>query len=157
MKLGFRALIVDDDPDASEYLRFRLSRQLQDLEIEVRHAPDVSGEFDIYFVDNDFDGCRLASQLVRQIRDRQRESLIFAFSANLDADTLKQLINVGCDGVCEKHDQRELERFLETVQRRLTAYDAASRKTDETGLCGTLRSITDLIREWNRRLENSVS
>jgi DNA-binding NtrC family response regulator len=158
MSMLTSALIVDDDPDASEYLRYRLARRLDGIVIEVRHQPDVSGQFNLYFIDNDFDGCRLAAKLVRQIRTRQPGSLIFAFSAHLDADTLKQLINAGCDGVCEKHRQDELERFLDIVQSSVSKHHSSGRgKPDDSGLCGTIRSITELIREWNRRLESNGS
>ncbi|MEM1070513.1 MAG: hypothetical protein AAGG48_21195 [Planctomycetota bacterium] len=154
--MNTKALIVDDDLDASEYLRYRLSKELDWMDVDVRQEPDVSGEYGIYFVDNDFHGRRIGTRLVRQIRSSQPESLIFAFSASLDAKTLKQLINAGCDGVCEKQDPGELTQFLSVVRNRLRRQrTSTSRMTYESGLCGTIRSITELLREWNRRLESN--
>lgn len=158
MNKSTKILILDDDTDASELMRYRLNKSLDAIEIEVRSTPDASGEFDVYFVDNDFDGCRLGPQLTRQIRGNQPESLIFAFSANLDSDTLKHLMNVGCDGVCEKHDPDELQSFLSIVGSRIQERRfRSSRNADESGFLATVRSITELIREWNRRLENNIA
>ena len=89
-------LIVDDDLDAAEFLKFRLRQLNPDIGVEIRLQPDASGDFDMYFLDNDFAGMRLAAELAAAARRQRGDALIVAFSAFLDVQTLKQLINAGC-------------------------------------------------------------
>src|SRR6185369_8257118 len=76
-----RALLVDDDPMALEHLELVLSSR---------------------FPDHDFEGELMAGELARQIRARGKPATVVAFSGHLDVETLKRLINAGCDGACEK-------------------------------------------------------
>lgn len=157
MQLKPRILIVDDDQDASEFLVFRLREAVPDVHIETRSEPDVSGGFDIYLLDNDFGGERHAGQLARRIRRVQRDALVIAFSAYLDAESLKQLINAGCDGACEKHEPVEVDQLMEVVRSFVASWTSNNKpQRSRKGLVETILSITELLREWNRRLDNQT-
>src|SRR5262249_17493069 len=97
-----RALLLDDDPYALEFLRAILAERYPGLDIDVRTEPDPTGEYDLYLLDDDFEGVRLAGKLARRIRAQRPEALILAFSASLDGQTLKDLLGAGCNGVCDK-------------------------------------------------------
>lgn len=153
MQLTPRALIVDDDPHAAEYLKFQLQRVVPNIHTEIRQEPDITGQFDMYFLDNDFSGSRFAAELASRIRQHRPDSLIIIFSAFLDAETLKRLLHAGCDGVCEKQEQAEtrelltmVQRFAQTMQRRHT------QSKPSRGLVAVVQSIAELLREWNLRL-----
>lgn len=149
-----RVLIVDDDEDAARFLEYRLRQVCTDWQIVVRNVPDVSGEFDIYVLDNDFRGQRIAARLVQEIRRRHEDSLVVAFSGVLDTETLKQLVNAGCDHVCEKHRQNEIKQLLEMMVAFVgTQAEKQNTVSKERGLVKTIQSITSLLREWNRRLD----
>lgn len=148
-----RALIVDDDPDSVEFLRFKLTRRFPNMQIETRNCPDVSGNYDLYFLDNDFGGCRLAAILASKIRSQQPNSLIIGFSSYLDVDTLKGLIDAGCASVCDKRSCHELVRMLDVVECYTGNHaEFRERSVPSRGLIGTIQSITELLREWNLRL-----
>ena len=51
-----RALLLDDDPWALELLSAHLEQRFPRLQVEARTAPDPSGAFDVYLIDNDFGG-----------------------------------------------------------------------------------------------------
>ena len=148
-----RALLVDDDPMALEHLELLLSSRYPDLEIETRQEPDVSGRFDFYFLDNDFEGELMAGALAREIRTRAPQATIIAFSGRLDVDTLKRLINAGCDGACEKGVPSSWRPILALVETRLHNMVASHRR--EAGPFGGVRhaagSIRDLLEDWNER------
>jgi len=148
-----RALLVDDDPMALEHLELLLSSRFPDLEIETRHRPDVAGHFDFYFIDNEFEGELQAGRLAREIRSRDRDALVIAFSGRLDVETLKRLINAGCDAACEKGQPNSWRPILDLVQDRLTAMVQVHKR--EAGPFGGVRhaagSIRDLLQEWNER------
>lgn len=148
-----RALLVDDDPFALEHLDLLLSSRFPDLVIEKRTRPDVGGNFDFYFLDNDFEGELLAGRLASEIRARQPEATIIAFSGRLDVETLKRLINAGCDGACEKGAPRGWRPIFELVDARLAAM--AERHRRAAGPFGGVRhaagSIRDLLEDWNER------
>lgn len=157
MKKMFRALIVDDDPDSAEFLRFKLNKAFPNLDISVRNYPDTSGEYDLFFIDNDFDGACLAAELARTIVSATPQALIVAFSACLDTNVLKALLNLGCDWACDKSDPREIDIMMEVVGEHLRALaQNAETPSQPLGFMGTIQSITDLLRQWNKRLEYSA-
>lgn len=153
-KTAPRALIIDDDPDSVAFLRFRLRRRFPHMEMDTRLSPDAEGDYDLYFLDNEFHGQRLAGQLASSIRARRPQSLIIAFSAHLDAESLKQLVNAGCDGACDKSDPDDLEPMLQIVNRYVKTMSVRSSGAGPSrGLIQAIQSITELIRQWNQRLE----
>jgi N-acetylglucosaminyldiphosphoundecaprenol N-acetyl-beta-D-mannosaminyltransferase len=148
-----RALLVDDDPMALEHLELLLSSRFPDLELTTRRTPDVSGEFDFYFLDNEFEGERKAGELAREIRARSKTAVVVAFSGRLDVETLKWLINAGCDGAAEKGVPSSWRPILALVEKRLADMVASHRR--EAGPFGGVRhaagSIRDILEEWNER------
>jgi DNA-binding NarL/FixJ family response regulator len=150
-----RALLLDDDRYALEFLQALLLDRHPDLSIEMRSTPDPSGAFDVYFLDDDFEGVRLAGKLARRIRAQRPEALILAFSASLDAPTLKELLASGCDGVCDKKVPSDVPEMLDALDRCLAELSVASRSPvvdpHRPHLVATFR---ELFHEWNRRLES---
>ena len=152
MPQAIQALILDDDENASALLEFHLSERFPEIKISTSSSPTPLPGYDIYFVDNDFNGEAHIIEVVSQLRRQNPESLCVAFSACLERGTLKQLVNAGCDHVCEKGFQRDLDRTLDLVEDFIRK-QSSSRK--EVGVMSTIHSIADLFREWNRRMENS--
>ncbi len=148
-----RALLVDDDSFALDHLELLLSTHFPEVEFEKRTRADVSGRFDFYFIDNDFDGEKRAARLASKVRAEWPDALIFAFSAELDGDTLKSLINAGCNGVCDKNDLGRWKPVLDQVRENLATRAAEHRQ--ETAAFGGVRhaagSIQMLLRDWNGR------
>ncbi len=148
-----RALLVDDDPMALEHLELLLSSRYPDLEITTRTTPDVAGVFDFYFLDNDFEGELMAGELAREIRARGRPATVVAFSGHLDVDTLKRLINAGCDGACEKGVPSSWRPILALVEKRLAEMVTSHQRAAGPfgGVKHAAGSIRDLLQEWNQR------
>ncbi len=150
-----KALLLDDDPYALDFLREVLVERYPGLAIDCRTEPDPTGEFDLYFIDDDFEGVRLAGKLARRIRAQRPDALILAFSASLDAGTLKELLNSGCNGVCDKKVPADLPEMLGALDRCIEELEQGRRgaRPDLSGryLVKTFRA---LFREWNRRLES---
>jgi len=145
------ALLVDDDIHALDHLELLLSMTFPGVRFEKRLEPDVEGEFDFYFLDNDFGGNLLAAEMAEEIRARHPLATIFAFSARLDANTLKGLINAGCDGVCDKSEPITWRVVLEHMK--LDLASRARQHKRETRAFGGVRSaakaIQILLQDWN--------
>jgi len=141
-----RALLVDDDPWALRWLAASLAARFPELEVVARDSPDVSGAFDLYLVDNDFAGRRLAGELAATIRRRRPGAFVMAVSSDLDRPTLKALVNAGCQGACVKSDAQEVEEALQAVGAYLQA------RSRRGGVADALRAIEDLLVQWNGRL-----
>lgn len=152
-----RTLILDDDPIAHDLLAYRLKQRFTTMDIECRLDPKTSGDFDVYFVDNDFDGHLLAPDLVQEVRSRHPQAHIVVFSSVLDAATLKSLLNHGCDVACDKSKPTDIEHALQSVEEYLGKRLESRRleRMQSRGLLGTVHSIVELLRQWNRRLELS--
>lgn len=150
------ALLVDDDIWSLRLLAGMLHQCFPDLRIETRVTPDVSGEFDIYFIDNLIGGNFMADKLVHTVREARPHALIIAVSATLDRETLKSLISAGCNGACDKTVRSDLPQAMEITQHYIEAL-VASPSREGRGLRGVLASIRGLLREWNARLENEAA
>lgn len=150
MQKTLRALVIDDDQDAAEWLVYQLQTRFPEMQTELRLSPNVTGDFNIYFIDNDFHGTSLAGLLAETVRAQHPQALIVAFSARLDNPTLKRLVNAGCDGAFDKSSPQDVGRMIDIV----AAY--SQRPGSESvsgGFLSAVRSIRDLLREWNRRLQ----
>jgi len=153
MAATFRALVIDDDPDALAWMSYTLNERFPELEVTTRELPDLSGRFDLYFIDNDFNGKRMAAELASAIRASNPQAMIVAFSASLDHRTLKLLVNAGCDGACEKSEPEDVGQMLGIVSAYLNRRRSETQEKSTFGLMGAMHSIRNLLREWNRRLD----
>lgn len=99
-------LIVDDDLWCPRILETGLRQMIPDLLVTSRNEPEVSGHFDIYFIDDDFEGTRHATRLVRQTRDANPDALIIAFFD--DNHQIDALMKSGCDAACDKGSPADL-------------------------------------------------
>jgi DNA-binding NarL/FixJ family response regulator len=151
---GLSALLLDDDEYALDYLQAILLDRYPDLDIDRRLDPDPSGEYELFFLDDDFEGERLAGKLARHIRSQNPSAVILAFSASLDQATLKELLNAGCNGVCDKKVPGDLPLMLEALDRAIAAIDEERRRPPDS-LSGKylIKTLRGLFRAWNRRLE----
>lgn len=150
-----KALLLDDDPYALEFLRAILSERFPGLSIDVRSEPDPTGEYDLYLLDDDFEGVRLAGKLARRIRAQRPEALILAFSASLDDKTLKDLLGSGCNGVCDKRVPADLPEMLSALDRCLAELEEqrAEKPSDLSGRY-LVKTFRELFRAWNQRLDD---
>lgn len=150
-----KALLLDDDPYALEFLRAVLSERYPGLEIHARSEPDPTGEYDVYLLDDDFEGVRLAGKLARRIRAQRPDALILAFSASLDERTLKDLLGAGCNGVCDKRVPADLPEMLAALDRCMGELEREhSRPPTDLSTRYLVNTFRDLFRAWNRRLDS---
>lgn len=145
-------LIVDDDPFCSAMLRTQWLLAMPDSAVVCREDADVTGDFDVYLLDNNFHGSELAVQLTRAARLQSPEALVIAFSSSLDRACLKGLLNAGCDAVAEKTSIEDCELIFELGRRFREARDVAARPDRDPSVLG---GVLQLLRQWNRRLELS--
>ena len=154
-RAAMKALLLDDDPYALEFLRAILSERYPGLEIHARSEPDPTGEYDVYLLDDDFEGVRLAGKLARRIRAQRPEALILAFSASLDDRTLKDLLGAGCNGVCDKRVPGDLPEMLEALDRCMSELEREQhRPPSDLSTRYLVNTFRDLFRAWNRRLDS---
>ena len=155
MSMKTKILLVDDDPMALSFLEFKLRSGLPAFDCETRTEPNIDGAFDIYFIDNDFQGRRVAAELASRIRRERPDALIIAFSGTLDSQTLKNLINAGCSGACDKSQPGDLDEALQVARKYIDTLNQqrASQRPQRGGLVDAVRSIRGLLDSWNTRLD----
>ena len=153
-----KILLLDDDPAALRFLEYKLRRSIPEVDCEARLQPEVDGDFDIYFIDNEFEGQRIAAQLADRIRTLKPSALIIAYSATLDRDTLKRLMQAGCTKACDKSAPSELDAALDVLREHVQRIRMA-RKEAPRGPLGSLiqglRTVTGLIEAWNTRVRQN--
>jgi len=146
--LPIKVLILDDDINAYEILKFNIESKFDNLFLEYRKEPDVSGNFDIYILDNDFKGKQEIESMVKKIRNNKVNALIIAFSATLNQSILKNLLNHGCDAVAEKTMPSDMEMTMKVIEK----YCDMKKESGKPCFIKTINALSELLRQWNHRM-----
>jgi len=148
-----RLAIVDDDPFTVGILKNALCKKFPDLEIAGIADPVAPAGFDVYIVGKDFEGNSAGADVVRRIRSISPDSLVLAYSAQLDSEFLREMIHERCDAAFDKGRLEDLASMTKKIERHLATGQTAEQTV--TGFKSTLKSITSLMREWNMRISNT--
>ena len=145
--------IIDDDPFVVAHLSETLTSRLADVHVVGVAEPVAPAGFDVYVVDNEFEGDSRGQDIIRRIRKISPQSLILAYSAYLDRKFLRALLRQGCEGAFDKGSLEELEAMINIIELHLDMKNADPDKI--RGLGNTVRAISGLVHEWNVRLASN--
>lgn len=148
-----RALLIDDDVWSLRLMRGMLRECFPMLHLDTRSVPSAEAGYHIYLIDNDFSGTLRGSTLAHEIRQVAPDALVIAFSGNLDRLTLLNLLNAGCDGVCDKANIADLPRVMEIIQRYIETLVSSQNGRKKVSAREAISAICSLLREWNTRLD----
>ena len=147
--------IIDDDPIAATVMRARLKIQFPNCQIRIYDQPVVDPQLDVYFVDNDFNGSALATELLGEIRALNPNALVIAMSATLGNETLQKLMNGGCNAVYDKNQPSNGEPVFEVIGNYLEVLNRLKNSPTRSPFSGVVTSLRDLLHEWNQRLRHA--
>jgi hypothetical protein len=148
-----RIAIIDDDPFVITHLTQHFSSRIPDAAIIGVSNPIAPIGFDVYIVDREFGEDSCGQELVRRIKDVSPSSLVIAYSAFLDRDFLRDLVLQDCEGAFDKGSLEELEKMTTLIETFVENGQCPSGASVTGG--GTIRSILNLLREWNTRLSRN--
>lgn len=141
-----RIAILDDNVAFTKLQELLIKRRFPSASVAVFHEPQVLDGYDVYLIDNRFGLRDLAIDLCATIRDRNPEALIVVWSAYVTKDLLKRLSTVGINAVAEKGNQADVDAALDVIG----SFVRRGRTTRSFG--ATIRSIRELLVQWNTRL-----
>jgi DNA-binding NarL/FixJ family response regulator len=147
--------IIDDDPIAAGCMRTRLLQKFSQCSVTVYDEPIVTPMLDIYFVDNDFNGQRMATQLLREIRELNPNALVVAMSSTLEQSTLLALMNGGCNAVYDKNKPHECDAMFEVIENYLSVLQQLRVGHTRNPFRSVVLSLRELVHEWNNRLNKN--
>ena len=145
-------LIVDDDPIIRKIMERHMQLSFPEARVETTADPVPIPGYDIYLLDNDFDGRKLAADLVAGIRTIEPHALIVAMSRTLDLPGMQDLVNLGCNAVYDKGDPGRSAEARMVMANYIAVLQERQRSQKGNSFKGLLRSINDLLRQWNARL-----
>ena len=148
-----RIAIIDDDPFVMTHLAHSFRQRLSNVEVVGVSDPVAPVGYHVYIVDREFDGNNCGQDLVQRIRRISPNSLVIAYSAFLDRDYLRSLILEHCEGAFDKGSLAELEKMIELIDEFLEK-NRTSKMAGQSSK-STVRSIFELVREWNIRLSQN--
>jgi hypothetical protein len=90
---------------------------------------------------------------VQRVKRIAPDSLVIAYSAFLDRDFLRSLILEHCEGAFDKGSLTELEKMIELIEGFLEELRSSGKSSQSSK--NTVRSIFELVREWNIRLSQN--
>lgn len=142
-----RTLVVHDDPGAARAHAERLRASFPRMVVVTTDEPSAYGhDFDVYVVD-----CRrLGVDVVRLLHTETPAALMLVIADGLDRTALKEIVNAGASAVFDETVPGELDALDNRVRSFLTH---RAETPDTRGLLGVMRSMADLVRMWNRRLD----
>lgn len=145
-EVPFRIAILDDSPVSTMLEERAIGERFPAAEITVCHEPSLVLGQDVYLVDNQFGDAECAVDLAGKIRAKEPDSLIIVWSATVTKKLLKRLSPVGINAVAEKGNQEDVEAALQVIER------FVRRDREGRSFGDTIRSIRDLLAQWNARL-----
>lgn len=151
-----RIAIVDDDPFVAAHLKIALAERLPTAELYTMEEPLAPAGYDVYVIDNDFGGRACGSELHDRVRAVAPDALVLAYSAELDTGFLRRLMRGGARDAYDKESPADREALvLAIVEERERR--RSGRPGRRSGGRGALRTIADLLREWNLRLDARIA
>lgn len=146
-KVPFRIAILDDSQVSTLLQEKLVGIRFPAATITVLHEPKPVLAQDVYLIDNQFGDKECAVDLAKAIREKQPDSLIIVWSATVTKRLLKRLSSVGINAVAEKDSHEDVEAALQVIEKFVT------RDRIHSSFGETIRSIRDLLSQWNTRLE----
>lgn len=145
-----RIAIIDDDPFVLKHLTHTFSQRLPDVETVGLSDPIAPAGYDVYIIDREFADQSRGLELIKRVKRLAPNSLVIAYSAFLDRDYLRSLILEHCEGAFDKGSLEELEKMIKLIEGHLEeAHTGAAARVSSRN---TVRSIIELVREWNIRI-----
>lgn len=159
-KEGFfrpRILVLDDDPVVTRIIGHHLKVTFPDCEVSVTNKPQIAPGYNVYFIDNDFDGKYLAKDLLSEVRQLAPHALVVALSSTLTIDDLQTLVNRGCNAVYSKQNPHRSEEAKEVIHQYLSILREREQVKDTYGFLDLLHSMKALLSQWNQRLSKQIA
>lgn len=151
MKKLHKLLILDDDPHYTGMLALKLKTHFPELMVSSSTQKKLLKGYDIYILDNDFGGEKCGARLAEQVRELEPESLVMILSGTLEFDLLKRLVNCHAAGVFDKSDVDELSSMYDLIDAYICS-PASTTIPPKLSLNETVKGISNLISEWNKKL-----
>lgn len=153
MTMEYNVAIIDDDQFVASIMRTALLLRFNNLKIDCYAEPVVMPMMDIYFIDNDFEGSKLAKKLLLNIRETNPNALVIVMSSTVDLETLEDLVNGGVNAIWDKRvdEIEQNENVFNVIKNYITIVDKA-RHDSEKNFNNPFNSIRALLEQWNRRL-----
>lgn len=145
--------VIDDDPLVLTHLNHTFEQRFPNAEIAGVSDPIALVGYDVYIIDREFGENRCGLDLIKRVKRLAPGSLVIAYSAFLDRDYLRSLILEHCEGAFDKGSLEELEKMIELIEGFIDKPD--SMKVNSVSPGNTVRSIFELVREWNTRLSQN--
>lgn len=151
-------LVIDDDRIVTTVFKAHLQSFFPDAQIDAVNQPTAVPSYDVYFIDNDFDGTHMACDLIKDIRQVEPQALIVALSRTVNLDTLQRLMNLGCNAIYSKQDPVQSEEAREVIANYLSIIAKQKAEPERrNAFSTTISSLFDLLAEWNKRLAVDLS
>ena len=153
----YSAVIMDDDPDAIAFMKWFMEEHFPWVRIASGTEADAVKGFDMYFIDNNFHGKARAVEIVKALRETEKDAMIIAYSATMDAKTFKALMNAGCNGAAEKGNASDMAVIGRMTKDFINKKSTEAAEKKSNGFRGTIESMAEMIGKWNAAVNgNSV-
>ncbi len=151
MSKQHKLMILDDDIHYTGMFALKLQHYFPELRVSSSNSSDIPEGYDIYIVDNDFDGEKIGADIAEKLRTIAPNSLVIVLSGTLEKDMLVRLVNCHTAGVFDKTDIDDFENITALIEQYLKR-TITEEKPDNTSFVSTISNIKGLLSAWNKRL-----
>ena len=148
-----RIAIIDDDPFVLKHLTHTFSQRLPDVGTVGLSDPIAPVGYDVYIIDREFGERSCGLDLIKRVKKLAPNSLVIAYSAFLDRDYLRSLVMEHCEGAFDKGSLEELEKMVALIESHIETLQPGNAASVSSR--NTVRSIIELVREWNTRISQN--
>ena len=152
-----RALVLDSNIWTLRIMKGLLHECFPGVEVEARMDPDPSGNFDLYFIGNNFEDQPSAAEMTEQVIKDNPHALVFALCDEVDLDTRNQLKQVGCNAILKTNWPKDLINVMEITRNYVAGSQTVSTsEANHSNMITAMKTMTELLRLWNRHLEHEA-
>ncbi len=152
-----RALILDGDIWTLRIMKGLLAECFPGIEVETRLDPDPSGSFNLYFIGHNFEDNGDSVEMVAGVVRDNPHALVIALCEEIDPDHRGRLRQAGCNAILKTNWPKDLINVMEITRNFvLSSQTVARSEPDRSDMMSAIRSVTELLRLWNRQLEHEA-
>jgi CheY-like chemotaxis protein len=150
-----RILVLDDSLVHCKAMAAKLQTLIVACHVDTTCEPLAPPGYDVYIVDNEFDGKECAQELVRSIKMHSPSALIILCSSSMDYAKLSRAMNKGADAIIDKTRYEDFLDTLEIITEYLNALRSCGKRLGPISqMNATVRSIREVISQWSAHMES---
>lgn len=118
--MNFKILLIDDNEAFCELVKEKISEMDSKINLDYILDPiklnDITFDFDMYLIDNNFNGKLMGTEIVEQIKNKHPDAYIYALTGHGNYEFVKKLWKESVKGFIDKGDNGSMNELINKIE-----------------------------------------